>query len=259
MIPIQVRRFRNWSLLSVGLPAVAFVVFLAVGPAILGIRDFFDLSWVPYGVCLALLGVACGLVVWMGRRLKKKATDNGNLLCFTCGYCLIGASDTCPECGVAFDREEVIRFWQEWDPRYGPSRKEMEAIPLRKIRTWGWLLAGVASVLILVTPVVAPWITKDFFLFVLICWLADGVFVFLLVKIRRWEIRMERALKKKATEHDNLLCFTCGYCLIGASDKCPECGTPFDRKEVVKFWHEWQPRSGVFWNRKKDSLLSNLP
>ena len=95
--------------------------------------------------------------------------------------------------------------------------------------------------------------------FAYLVWLAIGVFWLLLLIVGQWEVRMKRALKKRVTEHNNLLCFTCGYCLIGASDKCPECGTPFDREEVVKFWQEWQPTSGLFRNRKKDALLSNRP
>jgi hypothetical protein len=52
-----------------------------------------------------------------------------------------------------------------------------------------------------------------------------GFVVLIFFLLRKESLRMERAEKRQ--------CVSCGYDLRGSDDRCPECGTPFDRRDLL--------------------------
>ncbi len=50
------------------------------------------------------------------RRLRARLTAAGGQLCTECGYSLVGLAErgACPECGVAYEMEQVRAAWAAW-------------------------------------------------------------------------------------------------------------------------------------------------
>jgi hypothetical protein len=72
--------------------------------------------WLYTTVCV-VPGMVSGLAgVWYARGLKRehlRAFEAQGLLCWRCGYDLrgLGASGTCPECGVGYEGDDLKRRW----------------------------------------------------------------------------------------------------------------------------------------------------
>ena len=76
--------------------------------------------------------VLVGFSVWRLRnaRLRRRLRLARGCVCVRCAYVLdrLGASGTCPECGLPFDRERTIRAWIDCrlhkpDARKGPGEQ----------------------------------------------------------------------------------------------------------------------------------------
>ena len=37
------------------------------------------------------------------------------------------------------------------------------------------------------------------------------------------------------TAHKHAFCITCGFCLLGQTHRCPECGRPFDPDDLFSY------------------------
>jgi len=81
------------------------------------------------------LPLACGILV-LGKYLTirgvRELTRNAHCeLCTQCGYPLLSLPErhACPECGVAYDIDEVRREWQRW---FGGKRKKEKERGKRK-------------------------------------------------------------------------------------------------------------------------------
>lgn len=64
-----------------------------------------------------VLGVATRLYAyWTLKRLVRSIEESGFHLCLNCGYCLYGlhSNHFCPECGNAYEIEQVEQRWHEW-------------------------------------------------------------------------------------------------------------------------------------------------
>jgi hypothetical protein len=70
-------------------------------------------------LCLPTFAVSLtNFVAWRrtARRYARIVRENGCQLCIECGYLLIGLPDAhaCPECGTAYEFEELRRCWNTW-------------------------------------------------------------------------------------------------------------------------------------------------
>jgi hypothetical protein len=87
--------------------------------------NWLRLPWLGLAVYLPYCVVVGILAIRFNRRLIRRLTAAGYLLCWQCGYDLsaTGGAGRCPECGREFQAESLRALWKRhtWIARTGPN------------------------------------------------------------------------------------------------------------------------------------------
>jgi len=105
----------EWRRRRTLLVLVAFACGLAVAAPVLP-------HPLPRAIALpaVICNFLCFLYIWVSaHRQKRSVAAPDYLVCFNCGYSLIGlpGSHVCPECGRPYDQESLCRGWRKWHQR----------------------------------------------------------------------------------------------------------------------------------------------
>ncbi len=104
---------RVWTFLYTGLVAVWSVWMFAMPPAgAVGLALVFLLMVIAFGGLILLVM----LTKRIKKRLESKVRAFDYKLCLQCGFPLVGlpGQHTCPECGQAYEVDQLRREWELW-------------------------------------------------------------------------------------------------------------------------------------------------
>jgi len=124
---IKIPGWIAWMLLSPSVITALLAVFRQLQTC-----GYLKLSFSPTSqtlIQMSVLTVLCAVVlgaipVIRVRSFRRRLRKDHGYLCTECGYRLTGlpSAHACPECGLAFERHEVLRIWCNWCGDIAESR-----------------------------------------------------------------------------------------------------------------------------------------
>lgn len=246
-------------------------------------------------VPVVLAKVAPGFPIWLGlgvsmvpalfywfrytrdrEQVRRLLTDYGRSICLECRYPLnaLANEGTCPECGVAYDKQSTAHRWRTWEETVSRDLEPM--VPLnhrgRLIGPEGQILPRPQSDLELpiARPAVSPFwgsnSSKYISAALLVVWIGIGLLaqfginsglvplapalVFVLGSIA-YQVMMHR-VRKQVQRVDQAACLRCLHDLRIHSDgltswpdhgRCTECGQVYQRSLTQLAWKKYLHRS----------------
>lgn len=109
---------------------VLFIIVMCFGPLLMVLTALGGLvnkvgPWLPWVIGFQTLLIAAFVTWFLGthRLLMRRLRETHNRLCFSCGYDVstLGECGRCPECGEAFEHEDLRRRWL--DVHYAPRER----------------------------------------------------------------------------------------------------------------------------------------
>lgn len=224
--------------------ALAFIVLVLAVFVIPFQRYYMRVGELQSWITIVLVG---GVPIWvtfvfrrrMRTSLRRELALYGHPICVRCGYDVRGLTEPrCPECGAVFHAGFVA--WPR--RRLFPELSRFENAAQARV-AWNSALSRVATGYAFAVVVgSAAWLVVLAAYFE--AWSRRGVgstllslsplLIFLLIwPIVIWLLRhrIQRSLREQLAKSGVSTCIECGYDLRAQHEgKCPECGTPFDRR-----------------------------